>query len=87
MIELLKNLPMGSIYLDLWIEYDQQSSLEAKMIRNIDKFEMALQASEYQNRFKNIDLSEFFIDAENYLDVPEIKEMFKILKNDLNQNK
>ena len=58
--ELLKDVPHGNEYVELWLEYDQQKSAEAKVLKNFDKLEMALQASEYKLVHPDKDLSEFF---------------------------
>ena len=57
--EITSRLPEGQQYLELWLEYEQGASPEARLAREIDKLEMALQASEYQDAFPGIDLSEF----------------------------
>lgn len=48
--EILENLPEGlrSRYLELWRELHDGSSTEARLVADIDRFEMALQASEYE---------------------------------------
>lgn len=77
---LLQQIPNRDKYMELWQEYDQQLSVEAKLVRNVDKLEMALQADEYKQKFPECDLSEFFSDAEKYFDVVEVKEIFGKLK-------
>ncbi|KAK6942363.1 HD domain [Dillenia turbinata] len=44
---------------DLWMEYEENSSPEAKVVKDFDKLEMILQAQEYEND-QGIDLEEFF---------------------------
>lgn len=44
---------------ELWMEYEENSSLEAKVVKDFDKVEMILQALEYENEH-GIDLDEFF---------------------------
>ncbi|KAL0286505.1 UNVERIFIED_CONTAM: 5'-deoxynucleotidase HDDC2 [Sesamum calycinum] len=44
---------------DLWMEYEQNSSMEAKVVKDFDKVEMILQALEYEND-QGKDLEEFF---------------------------
>jgi 5'-deoxynucleotidase YfbR-like HD superfamily hydrolase len=46
--KLLGDIPHANVYLDLWLEYEAQESKEAKILREIDKLEMALSAVEYQ---------------------------------------
>ncbi|PON99281.1 Ribonuclease Y [Trema orientale] len=44
---------------ELWMEYEQNSSPEAKIVKDFDKVEMILQALEYENE-QGKDLNEFF---------------------------
>lgn len=75
--ELLKDLPNSKIYLNLWIEYEEQKSKEAVILKNIDKLEMAIQAREYQKTFTDKDLSEFTLEADRQISVPEIRVLFE----------
>ncbi|KMT03517.1 hypothetical protein BVRB_8g191950 isoform A [Beta vulgaris subsp. vulgaris] len=43
----------------LWMEYEESSSLEAKIVKDFDKVEMILQALEYEKE-QGKDLEEFF---------------------------
>ncbi|KAF3329626.1 HD domain-containing protein 2 [Carex littledalei] len=44
---------------ELWMEYEENSSPEAKIVKDFDKVEMILQALEYENE-QGHDLEEFF---------------------------
>ncbi|XP_057966862.1 uncharacterized protein LOC131157036 [Malania oleifera] len=44
---------------ELWMEYEENSSPEAKVVKDFDKVEMILQALEYENE-QGKDLDEFF---------------------------
>ena len=44
----------------LWLEYENGSSREARVVKELDKLEMLLQASEYENEYGGIDLTEFY---------------------------
>ena len=48
--EIIKNLPdsIKSQYLEIWQEYQENTSHESKIVHQIDKLEMALQAKIYQ---------------------------------------
>jgi putative hydrolases of HD superfamily len=62
-------------YLELWKEYENQSTPEARFVRQIDKLEMGLQASLYEKQgYKNLDA--FFRDVEKSLTHPILKEIF-----------
>ncbi|KVH93727.1 HD domain-containing protein [Cynara cardunculus var. scolymus] len=44
---------------ELWMEYEENSTTEAKVVKDFDKIEMILQALEYENE-QDKDLEEFF---------------------------
>lgn len=48
--KILSKLPEGSTYIALWEEYAAGESPEAKFVREIDRLEMGLQASVYQQQ-------------------------------------
>ncbi len=65
-------------YEKLWREFDEGKTKEAKLVKEIDKLEMAIQAHEYLKQgYRKEKLKEFFEDAET-----KIKDKFlrKILK-------
>jgi putative hydrolases of HD superfamily len=67
-------------YLQLWKEYENQSTPEARFVRQIDKLEMGLQASVYEKQgFKNLDA--FFLDVEKSLTDPLLKGIFDYVVN------
>jgi putative hydrolase of HD superfamily len=49
--------------LELWQEADSGQSDTARFVRELDRFEAALQASIYEEHFKELDLSEFYASA------------------------
>lgn len=59
MCKLLGGGPRAKEIHDLWMEYEQNSSAEAKIVKDFDKVEMILQALEYENE-QGKDLEEFF---------------------------
>lgn len=44
----------------LWEEYERDETIEAALVHDLDKFEMLLQADEYERRFPFLDLEPFF---------------------------
>ena len=55
-VQVFRYLPNGEDYLSLWEEFEQGETPEAKVVRQIDKLEMALQARVYQEQgFENLD--------------------------------
>jgi 5'-deoxynucleotidase YfbR-like HD superfamily hydrolase len=73
---LLREVPNRDRYLALWQDYVSDQSAEAKLVRNVDKFEMALQAYEYQKVNPGLDLAEFLDDAEGSIGVPGVQILF-----------
>ena len=46
--QLVRGLPRGSDYVDLWKEFSERSSVEGRIVRAIDKLEMFTQAYQYE---------------------------------------
>src|SRR5579884_3285114 len=49
--QIVERLPEGSALDDLWREYESGASREARIVRQLDKLEMALQALEYERDY------------------------------------
>jgi len=56
----------------LWLEYEQGLSLEAAVARQLDKFEMILQANEYEIAQPEKVLDRFFESTMNSFVHPEV---------------
>jgi putative hydrolase of HD superfamily len=83
--KIIKNLPesIKSKYLEIWFEYQDNISPEAKLIHQIDKIEMVLQAKIYQkNGYDKDKLESFFESAKKEIDDPQLKELFIQIIND-----
>ena len=74
---LLENVKNVDQYIALWKEYEEENTMEARLVKKIDKLEMALQAREYEHAYPDIDLSEFIAVAEGHIDLPEIETLFE----------
>ncbi len=77
--EIIKNLPnlIKSQYLQIWQEYQENSSLESKLVHQIDKLEMALQANIYKkDGHSKKELESFFKSAEIDIVDPKLRELF-----------
>ena len=61
-IQIFGRFPFGENYLHLWEEFERGASPEAQFVRQIDKLEMALQASVYEHQHL-AELPEFFQSA------------------------
>ena len=83
--EMISTLPesIKSQYAQIWKEYQKQESPESKIVRQIDKLEMALQAKMYQNEGSPKDSVEsFFKSAEEGITHPKLKDILnQILQN------
>jgi len=54
--KMFSNFPEGKEYLELWLEFEENRSPEAKFVKQIDKLEMAMQAAVYAKQYgKNLD--------------------------------
>jgi len=72
--------PNYSEYVDLWIEFNDQNTKEARALKLLDKLEMVIQAYEYKKEGYT-DLEEFWQNAEKYLKGSQLEELFvKLLK-------
>ncbi|PWN33788.1 uncharacterized protein FA14DRAFT_161470 [Meira miltonrushii] len=45
---------------DLWNEYEDRKTIESKTVKDLDRFELALQSYEYEKRYKTTDLQPFY---------------------------
>ena len=78
--EIIKNLPdlIKSQYLQIWQEYQENNSIESKLVHQIDKLEMVLQANIYKKDGHSQEkLESFFESAKIDIIDPKLKELFK----------
>ena len=78
------DLPRREEYLSLWEEYEQGKSSESRFIRQIDKLEMALQASLYEHQL-GFDLGDFFASAGKAIETDELKKILVELESSRNR--
>ena len=70
-------------YAQIWEEYQKQESPESKIVHQIDKLEMALQAKMYQKQGSSKDTVEsFFKSAENEITHPKLKDILNQILQD-----
>jgi len=84
--EIIKNLPdlIKSQYLQIWQEYQENNSLEAKIVHQIDKLEMALQAKIYEKDGHSQEILESFLEsAKTDITDPKLKELFTEIIKDM----
>ena len=83
--EIIKDLPnlIKLQYLQIWQEYQENNSLESKIVHQIDKLEMALQAKIYEkDGYSKDKLDSFFESARIDITDTKLKELFtKIIKD------
>jgi len=83
--KIIKNLPdlIKSQYLQIWQEYQENTSPESKIVHQIDRLEMALQAKIYQKDGHSQEkLESFFKSAKTHITDSKLKELFtKIIKD------
>ncbi len=83
--EIIKDLPnlIKLQYLQIWQEYQENNSLESKIVHQIDMIEMVLQAKIYEKEGYSKDkLDSFFESARIDITDPQLKELFtKIIKD------
>ena len=77
--QVLGGLPHGQEYLALWEEFERGTSPEARFIRQIDKLEMALQASVYEHQNLG-DLADFYRSAGAAISSPTLKTLLTELQ-------
>ena len=76
---ILGKLPRGEAHLALWEEYEAGSSFEARLVRQLDRLEMGLQACIYEGQGVG-DLSEFFASVHRALEAPELQALLAELE-------
>ena len=84
MKNILAKLPpkMRSSYSRLWKEYKNMSSKEARLVHQIDRLEMAFQASDYLKKGYDFQLLEqFFLSAKVGIRDKELLKMLNSLKH------
>ena len=83
--EIMEHLPdeIKSQYLEIWNEYQENSSPESKIVHQIDRLEMALQARLYQKEgYSEEKLNSFFESARTDIVHPKLKELFRKILED-----
>ena len=78
-LEIIQSLPqpIKSQYLKIWQEYQENNSVESKLVHQIDKLEMVLQAKDYQKSgYPKEKLVSFFESSKKEITDPKLKELF-----------
>lgn len=77
--KMFEGFPEGGEYTDLWLEFEENRSKEAKFVKQIDKLEMAMQAAVYAKQYDK-DLNEFIESARESVDDEKLIELLDELK-------
>ncbi|MGD9782899.1 MAG: HD family hydrolase [Kiritimatiellia bacterium] len=73
-------LSKGKDYLAVWEEFEEGKTAEARFVKEIDRLEMGLQASVYEQEGLG-DLSAFFASADQALSTPELRGILAALRD------
>ncbi|MGC8812283.1 MAG: HD domain-containing protein [Candidatus Aenigmatarchaeota archaeon] len=75
-VKVFSKMSDGNDYINLWKEFQEESSEEAKFVKQVDCLEMVLQASVYENQgYKN--LQEFFDKGSKRIKNPLLRNFLK----------
>ena len=73
--------PVRAEYEKIWMEYQRNGTREARLLHQIDKLEMVLQAEHYKKKgYTNKQLKPFFDSAKKEITDPALKKLCKIYK-------
>ncbi len=78
--EILNPIDPNGVLLELWKDFEFQRTPEGKLVKELDRLEMTLQARQYE-REHHLDLEEFFQFTEEKLETPELKAIFQTIQN------
>lgn len=85
--KLFRDNPSFKEYIDLWKEFNEQKTKEAKLVKEFDKLEMVVQALEYQREgypAKNFD--QFWENGAKYLEKGRLGEYFRFILKKRNKD-
>jgi putative hydrolase of HD superfamily len=74
--QVLGKLPSAETYLELWQEFENGDTPEARFVRQIDRLEMGLQAAVYKAQEQGV-MDEFFVSARQALADPALIEILE----------
>ena len=74
--KVFRSYPEGEEFINLWKEFEDAESEEAKFLKQIDKFEMGIQASIYKGHdYEKMD--EFLASADSVIADEKLQELFQ----------
>ena len=77
---ILGKLPGGKQLIEEWHDYEHQSTPEARFVKQIDRLELAMQASVYKCQGL-VDPQDFMASAERHLNEPALVEVLQTLRS------
>ncbi|RLI22398.1 phosphohydrolase [Candidatus Bathyarchaeota archaeon] len=80
--KIFEKLPknVGQKYFSIWLEFEEQETLEAKIARQIDQLEMIFQALEYEKEgYSREKLEVFWRNVADRIEDNDLKKIFEIL--------
>src|SRR3989338_10470018 len=77
--KIFANLENGEYYYKLWLEYERSETKVSKLLHQLDKLEMVIQALEYQKLHKQKKFDEFIQSAREKIVDKEIKKLLERL--------
>lgn len=70
--KLISQIDEGEEYIKLWYEFHDLKTPEAQLLKQLDKFEMVVQALEYEGEVDSKKLDEFWHNTRKHLKEPEL---------------
>eukprot|EP01103_Thecamoeba_quadrilineata_P009793 TRINITY_DN1985_c1_g1_i3.p1 TRINITY_DN1985_c1_g1~~TRINITY_DN1985_c1_g1_i3.p1 ORF type:complete len:156 (+),score=28.83 TRINITY_DN1985_c1_g1_i3:226-693(+) len=77
----LEGSPIEQEFYDLWLEYEESSTPESKVVHELGKLEIILEAYENGKENPKIELDQFFSSCKDMFKAPFIKELTDIVSN------
>lgn len=77
--DLLGNSPAAANILQLWHEYEERTTAEARLVKDLDCFELCLQTYEYELAHGTRDLQQFWLGAAPKIAHPQVKSWTQAL--------
>jgi putative hydrolase of HD superfamily len=77
--QVVGKLPRANEYINLWEEFEHNETPEARLVRQVDRLEMAFQASIYERQDLG-DMSEFFASTDQAMIDEQIRNILRELE-------
>lgn len=78
--DVLSGSPLGAELYELWLEYETGQTDDAKLMKEIDKMEMIIQADEYEQAQEK-DLTDFFASTKDVFHTPVMQQIDSTLRS------